>query len=40
MSVEECGEYYMKTGKIPPLTLNTRVAVYNILVNAGYTDLL
>lgn len=36
MSVEECGEYYMRTGKIPPVNLNTWVAVYNILVNAGF----
>jgi len=32
----ECGEYYYKTGKIPPLNLITWVSVYNIITNAGF----
>ena len=36
MTPEECGEYYMKTGNIPPVTMLTWVSVYNILVSAGY----
>lgn len=37
---EECGKYYLKTGKIPPVNLHSWVPVYNILVNAGYSDIL
>jgi hypothetical protein len=40
VSVEECGRYFLETGKIPPVNLTTWVAVYNLLVNAGYSDLL
>ena len=40
MSVIECGEYYIRTGRIPPVNLTTWVAVYNLLVNAGYEGLM
>jgi len=35
MNAQQCGEYYMKTGKIPPVNLITWVAVYNILTSAN-----
>jgi hypothetical protein len=35
MSAKECGEYYMKTGRIPPVNLHTWVSVYNIITGAG-----
>jgi hypothetical protein len=40
MNVEECGKYFLETGRIPPVNLTTWVAVYNILVNAGYEGLI
>ena len=36
MSVQECGEYYYRTGKVPPVNLTTWVAVYNIITGAGF----
>lgn len=32
----ECGEYYNKTNKVPPVNLYTWVPVYNIVTGAGF----
>ena len=36
MNEIECGAFYYKTGKVPPLNLISWVPVYNIIVSAGF----
>ncbi len=38
MSIQECGEYYMRTGKYPPVNQRTWVAVYLLLTGAGFAE--
>jgi hypothetical protein len=34
----ECGLYYKKTGKIPPVNLISWVSVYNIIMNSNIVN--
>ena len=38
MSIQECEEYYHRTGKYPPGNQRTGVAVYLLLTGAGFTE--
>ena len=36
MNYLECANYYVMTGKIPPVNLISWVPVYNIITGAGF----
>ena len=38
MNELECGEYFHKTGKVPPVNLLSWVSVYNILVGTTWDN--